>query len=59
MELAERARVRVRPLMRIMEDEDTRRLLDGSNCDCRVKDLASQATEERIMAGGMNDAQIL
>ncbi len=45
--------------MRIIGDEDTRLLPDGSNCDPLVKDLESQATEGRIMAEGMNDAKIL
>ena len=56
MELAERARVRVRSLMGIIEDQDTRLLLDVVNRDSRVNDLESQATEGRNMARGMNDA---
>ena len=53
MELAERARVRVYSLMEIIEDQDTRRLLDFLN---RVADSESQATGGRTMAGGMNNA---
>ena len=56
MELAERARVRVRSLMEIIEDQDTRRLLDLAKRDSRVNDLENQATGGRTMAGGMNNA---
>ena len=59
MELAERARVRVRSLMGIIEDQDTRRLHDFPNRDSWVDESESQATEGRTMVGGMSDAKIL
>ncbi len=59
MEFAERARVRVRSLMGIIENENTRRLLDFLKRDSWVDDSESQATEGRTIVGGMNLAKIL
>ena len=59
MEFAERTRVRVRSLMGMIENENTRLLLDFPNRDSWVDDSESQATEDRSIVGGMNLAKIL
>ena len=59
MEFAERTRVRVRSLMGMIENENTRLLLDFPNRDSWVDDSESQATEDRTIARGMNVAKIL
>ena len=59
MEFAERTRVRVRSLMGIIENENTRLLLDFPKRDSWVDDSESQATEGRTIVGGMNLAKIL
>ena len=56
MEFAERTRVRIRSLMGIIEIQNTRLLLDFPNRDSWVDDSESQATEDRTIVGGMNDA---
>ena len=59
MEFAERTRVRVRSLMGIIENENTRLLLDFPNRDSWVDDSESQATGDCTIVGGMNVAKIL
>ena len=59
MELAERTRVRIRSLMGIIENQNTRLLLDFLNRDSWVDDSESQATGDRTIVGGMNVAKIL
>jgi hypothetical protein len=59
MEFAERTRVRVRSLMGIIENQNTRLLLDFPKRDSWVDDSESQATEGRTIVGGMNLAKIL
>ena len=59
MEFAERTRVRVRSLMGIMENQNTRLLLDFPKRDSWVDDSESQATGGRTIVGGMNLAKIL
>ena len=59
MEFAERTRVRVRSLMGLIENENTRLLRDFPKRDSWVNDSESQATEGRTKVGGMNLAKIL